>query len=190
MKKYLEDKFLLLRAALIGTPTLVILIIQAATCPITLHSYAHINKVTSNHNECITNECSIILQESLTKEKIFYLCKGEHDLIFNSLLFAGDIVLGLFSVVLTFEIRKRLALDSEYGNYNESAVINLTTMIAIILSSISEAVLILFQLNNIHNGVLLIITVRECLWLYPMSFLLFAPKVCPYAFSYVKQNRN
>ena len=107
-------------------------------------------------------------------------------MIFNSLLFTGDIVLGLFSVVLTFEIKKRLALDSEYGNYNESAVINLTTMIAIILSSISEAVLILFQLNNIHNGVLLIITVRECLWLYPMSFLLFAPKVCPYALSYIK----
>ena len=61
MKKYLEDKFLLLRAALIGTPTLVILIIQAATYPITLHSYAQVNKVTSNHNVYITNECSAVL---------------------------------------------------------------------------------------------------------------------------------
>ena len=49
MKKYLEDKFLLLRAALIATPILVMLIIQAVTYPITLHSYAQVNKVRLNH---------------------------------------------------------------------------------------------------------------------------------------------
>lgn len=101
-------------------------------------------------------------------------------MIFNGLLFIGDIVLALVSVVLTLEIKKRLAMDTEYSSYNESAVINLTTMIAIILSSLCEVVLILFHLNDIHSGILLIITLRECLWLYPMSFLLFIPKVCPY----------
>lgn len=127
---------------------------------------------------CVTNKHFIVaLQDNLGQEKIFYSCKGEYYLIFNTVLFLDNITLGLVSIKLAFDIKKRLNMDQEYSQYNESAVINLTTIIAIILSTICEAVLILFQLNNIHSGILLIIALRECLWLYPMSFLLFVPKV-------------
>ena len=105
------------------------------------------------------------------------MCKGKHFLIFSGTIFIGDIVLGLFSLVVAFKTKKHLPADRKYSKYHESAVINLTTMMAIILSSICEAILIIFQLNNIRNGTLLIVTLRECLWLYPISLLLFIPKV-------------
>ena len=98
-------------------------------------------------------------------------------MIFNTILFIGNIILGLLSVSLALETKKRLSVDDEYRRYNESAVINLTTMSAVVLSSVCEAVLILFELNSLHCGILLIVTLRECLWLYPMSLLLFVPKV-------------
>lgn len=105
------------------------------------------------------------------------MCRGKYYLIFSGIIFIGDIVLALLSLVVAFKTKKHLPADKKYRKYHESAVINLTTLMAVILSSICEAVLIIFQLNNIRNGALLIITLRECLWLYPISFLLFIPKV-------------
>ena len=105
------------------------------------------------------------------------MCRGKHFLIFSATIFIGDVALGLLSLVVAFKTKKHLPEDKKYRKYHESAVINLTTMMALFLSSICEAVIILFQLNNIQTGILLIITLRECLWLYPMSFLLFIPKV-------------
>ena len=105
------------------------------------------------------------------------MCKGNYHLIFRTTIFVGDAVLGILSIVVAAKTKKHLPADKKYRKYHESAVINLTTMMAIILSSICEVVLIMFQLNNVHNGVLLIITLHECLWLYPISFLLFIPKV-------------
>ena len=98
-------------------------------------------------------------------------------MIFDGVLFAGDIVLALLSLILAFKTKKHLPADKKYRKYHESAVVNLTSMIAIFLSSVSKAVIILFQQNHIYNGILLIITLRECVWLYPVSFLLFIPKV-------------
>ena len=105
------------------------------------------------------------------------MCKGKYHLIFRATLFFGGVVLGVLSLVVAAKTKKHLPADKKYRKYHESAVINLTTMMAIILSTICEAVLIMFQLNNVHNGVLLVIALRECLWLYPISFLLFIPKV-------------
>ena len=105
------------------------------------------------------------------------MCKGKNYFIFSGIIFVGDIILGVLSLVVAAKTKKHLPADKKYRKYHESAVINLTTMMAIILSTICEAVLIMFQLNNVHNGVLLVIALRECLWLYPISFLLFIPKV-------------
>ena len=113
------------------------------------------------------------------------MCKGKHQLIFSAIIFIGDIVLGLLSLVVAAKTKKYLPEDKKYRKYHESAVINLTSIMAIILSSVCEAVIVLFQLNNIHNGVLLIITLRECLWLYPLSYLLFVPKVMIYFILYI-----
>lgn len=97
--------------------------------------------------------------------------------MFDAVLFTGDILLGLFSVVLAFKTKKHLPADKKYRKYHESAVINLSTMMALFLSTVCEAVLILFLLNGIQNGTLLIIALRECFWLYPVTILLFVPKV-------------
>ena len=105
------------------------------------------------------------------------MCKGKYYLIFYAVLFAGDIILGLLSVVMAYKTKKHLPEDEKYRKYHESAVINLTTMMALFLSSICEGIVIVFLLNNIKNGILLIITLRECFWLYPVIFLLFMPKV-------------
>jgi len=111
------------------------------------------------------------------EEKVFFTCEGKYYLVFDAVLFTGDILLGLISLILAYKTKKHLPSVEKYRKYHESAVINLTTIIAIILSSICKAVVILFQLFHVYNGVLLIITLRECLWLYPVSFLLFIPKV-------------
>ena len=118
-----------------------------------------------------------IIQDNLAQQKIYFTCEGEYFFIFDGVLFCGDIVLALLSLILAFKTKKNLPADKKYRKYHESAVINLTTMLAIFLSSISKAVIIVFQLNHIYSGILLIITLRECLWLYPVSFLLFIPKV-------------
>ena len=98
-------------------------------------------------------------------------------MIFDAVLFTGDVILGLLSVVMAYKTKKHLPEDKKYRKYHESAVINLTTMMALFLSSICEGIVIVFLLNNIKNGILLIITLRECFWLYPVIFLLFMPKV-------------
>ena len=86
-------------------------------------------------------------------------------------------MLALFSIVVAYETQKHVPKFNNYHKYNESAVINLTTTLAILLSSVCQAVLIIFRLNNVQEGILLIVTLRDCLWMYPMIYLLFAPKV-------------
>ena len=97
-------------------------------------------------------------------------------MIFEGLLFTGDMIFGVLNAVVAFQTKKHLPVDKKYRKYHESAVINLTTMMTIFLSSICEVIIVLFQENS-KDGILLLITLRECLWLYPMSFLLFVPKV-------------
>ena len=86
-------------------------------------------------------------------------------------------MLGLLSAVMAYKTKKHLPEDKKYRKYHESAVINLTTMMALFLSTICEGIVILFLSLHIKNGLLLIITLRECFWLYPVIYLLFAPKV-------------
>jgi len=123
-----------------------------------------------------------ITQDNLAQEKITFLCQGRYHLIFDIVLIIIRTVLGIFSLKVAFETKKHLPTEEKYRKYHESAVINLSTIVAIIPSSICEVIVLLFQLNNIQTGLLLIITLRECLWMYPMSYLLFAPKV-----SYISQ---
>ena len=82
---------------------------------------------------------------------------------------------------MAYQTRKHIPKLKKYRNYHESAVINLTTILAILLSSVCQAVLIILQLNNVQEGILLIVTLRDCLWMYPMIYLLFVPKVNIYS---------
>ena len=124
-------------------------------------------------------ECSIILQDDFSTEEIYSECSGSHEFIFLALIYAEGGILALFTMVVAYETQRSLPKNSDfdYQKYHESAVINLTTMLAIVMSSICEAVLIILQLNNVKDGVLLVITLLDCLWMYPMICLLFVPKV-------------
>ena len=86
-------------------------------------------------------------------------------------------MLALFSVVVAYQTRRHTSKENKYYKYNESAVINLTTILAILLSTVCQAVQIMLRLNRFQDGVLLVITLRDCLWMYPMIYLLFFPKV-------------
>ena len=97
-------------------------------------------------------------------------------MIFDVVLLIYDIILGLLNAFIAYQTKKHLPVDEKYRKYHESAVINLTTMMAIILSSFSKLIVIFLQRNN-QDGILLVITLQECFWLCPVIFLLFMPKV-------------
>lgn len=111
---------------------------------------------------------------------MFFECEGDHYLKFNAAIAIIDIILALLNVVLAFRTKKHLPTEKKYRRYHESAVINLTTMMALFLSTICKVILILFRINNIQDGILLIVVLGECVWLYPVIFLLFTPKVGPF----------
>ena len=108
-------------------------------------------------------------------------CSGKHEYIFLSVTWTEYGVLALFSIVLTYEIKKHIG---SYRKHLESAVINLTTILAILLSSACQTVVIILRLNKVQEGTLLVIVLRDCLWMFPMIYLLFIPKVCSYVVSY------
>ena len=85
--------------------------------------------------------------------------------------------MALVSVLVAYQTQRHSPKQEKYRKYHESAVINLTTIFAVLMSSACQVVLIIFRINNNQEGILLIITLRDCLWMYPMIYLLFAPKV-------------
>ena len=89
-------------------------------------------------------------------------------------------MLALFSILVAYQTQRNSPVQSKYRKYHESAVINLTTALAVLLSSVCQAILIIFRLNKVQEGVLLVTTLRDSLWMYPMIYLLFAPKVTTY----------
>ncbi|XP_065892681.1 gamma-aminobutyric acid type B receptor subunit 2-like isoform X2 [Dysidea avara] len=157
--KYLSDEYLFLRIAVIASPTLVLLIVQSAVFPITLHIITIVN------------------EDDLSVKKIYAVCSGEHEFVFLAVTFTLHAILALFSVLVAFVTQRHIPKIGSYHKYHESAVINLTTILAIIVSSICQAIVIIFRLNDVQEGTLLLITLRDCLWMYPMVYVLFTPKV-------------
>ena len=78
---------------------------------------------------------------------------------------------------MAYETQKHVPKYNKLHKYHESAVINLTTILAVLLSSVCYAILVIFKLNEVQEGILLVITLRDCLWMFPMICLLFIPKV-------------
>ena len=118
-----------------------------------------------------------LTQDNLAEEEISFMCHGQYYFVFNIVLILIRAVLGIFSLKVAFETKKHLPTEKKYRKYYESAVINLSTIVAIIPSSICEVIVLVFQLHNIQTGLLLVIALRECLWMYAMSYMLFIPKV-------------
>ena len=172
--------------AVIVAPTLIVLIVQVTTFPLTLHTVATVNEV------CYIQVMKLKIlnwsvQDDFSTAEVYSECRGRHEFVFSSLSYAENIILAVLSVLVAYETQRHVPKLQEYTKnsvqvptlykFHESAVINLTTILAIVLSSVCQAVLIIFQLNKINDGRLLIITLRDCLWMYPIIYLLFVPKV-------------
>ena len=97
--------------------------------------------------------------------------------MFLAVTFTLHAILALFSVLLAFVTQRHIPKVGNYHKFHESAVINLTSILAIMVSSICQAIVIIFRLNDVQEGTLLLITLRDCLWMYPMVYVLFTPKV-------------
>ena len=106
--------------------------------------------------------------------EIYEDCSGDHEFVFLGVCYIEYVLLALFSILVTYQTQKNIGV---YHKLLESAVINLTTILAVLLSSICQVVVIIFHLNEQQEGVLLVITLRDCLWMFPMIYLLFIPKV-------------
>ena len=106
--------------------------------------------------------------------KIFADCRGDYELIFLGVRYIEYGLLALFSILVTYQTQKNIGV---YHKHLESAVINLTTLLAVLLSSVCQIVLFIFHSKHQQEGVLLMITLRNCLWMFPMIYLLFVPKV-------------
>ena len=117
------------------------------------------------------------LQNDYSTEIIYYECRGEYDVVFLAVTYAEDFTLALFSVLVAYETQRHIPRHNRLHKYHESAVVNLTTLLAVLLSSVCQVVLVIFKLNDVHAGILLLITLRDCLWMFPMIYLLFIPKV-------------
>jgi len=107
--------------------------------------------------------------------EIYVDCTGEYELIFFGVCYTEYVLLVLFSILVTYQTQKHIGVHHEHL---ESTVINLTSILAILLSSVCQVVSVILHLNDQQEGVLLVITLRDCLWMFPMIYLLFIPKVC------------
>jgi len=158
--------------AVIAAPILVLLIVRVATFPLTLHTEV-INEVSAQVVSVICN-LHIYLQDDHSITEMYVECSGKHEIIFLSVAYTEYIILALFSILLAYETQKYIG---GYLEYLESAVVNLTTILAVLLSSVCQVVVIILHINQTQEGELLVITLRDCLWMFPMIYLLFIPKV-------------
>ena len=165
--------------AIIATPILMIVIINVAAFPLRLLTTTIVNAVCYH---VLYHVLMYVLQNDFSTVEIYSECTGSHEFLFLAVAFTETRILALFSMALAYETQKNLPKIGDFHKYHESAVINLTTMSVILLSSVCEAVFIILRLNKVQEGLLLVITLRDCLWMYPMIYLLFVPKVCMQVF--------
>ena len=60
-------------------------------------------------------------------------------------------------MAIAYVTQKNVPKIGDFHKYHESAVINLTTMSAILLSSVCKAVFIILRLNKVRDGILLVV---------------------------------
>ena len=114
------------------------------------------------------------LQDDFTTLEIYRDCSGHYELIFLAVYYTEYGLLALFSLLVTYQTQKNIG---SHRKHLESAVINLTTILAVLLSSVCQVVVVIFHLQRIQEGVLLVTTLRDSLWMFPIIYLLFIPKV-------------
>ena len=157
------------------------MIIHVAAFPVMLLTTTTVNEVCTL-STCVTymvhyTYWMYFSQNDLSTAEIYSECTGSHEFIFLGLAYTMGILLGIFSMALAYETQKNLPQWNDLHKYRESAVINLTTMFAILLSSVCQAVFVILRLSKLKDGTLLVVTLHNCLWMYPIIYLLFVPKV-------------
>ena len=104
--------------------------------------------------------------------------------MFDSVQSFGRNILLCTGVFLAYQTKKYFPKDRKYEKYHKSAAMKLITMLAILPSTLCEVIVIILEVNSAQVD-LLVMALREWLWLYPITFLLFAPKVSLYTYMYI-----
>ena len=118
-----------------------------------------------------------LFQGDASVKTIHMECSGGHEFVFLATSFVFNSILAVFSMLVAFVTKRHVPKIGSYHKFHESAVINLTSILAIMMSSLCQVIVIIFRVNEIYEGTLLLVTLRDCLWMYPMVFVLFTPKV-------------
>ena len=115
--------------------------------------------------------------------KVHFTCRGSHQYVFDSVQSFGRNILLYTGVFLAYQTKKYFPKDEKY---HKSAVMKLITMLAILPSTLCEVIVIILEVNSTQVD-LLVMALREWLWLYPITFFLFAPKVslCMHMYVYI-----
>ena len=85
-----------------------------------------------------------MIQDDATVKKIYAECSGDHEFVFLAINFTIHAILALFSVLVAFVTQRHIPKVGNYHKYHESAVINLTSILAIIVSSMFQAIVSFF----------------------------------------------
>ena len=131
-------------------------------------------QITHYSSHSLNYSLYTFLQDDFTTLEIYRDCSGHYELIFLAVYYTEYGLLALFSLLVTYQTQKNIG---SYRKHLESAVINLTTILAVLLSSVCQVVVVIFHLQRIQEGVLLVTTLRDSLWMFPIIYLLFIPKV-------------
>jgi len=115
-----------------------------------------------------------LLQGDIVTVEIYADCEGDHEFIFLGICVTEYGLLALFSILVTYQTQKHIGI---YYKHLESAVINLTAIVVVLLSSVCQVIVIILEMNKQQEGELLAITLRDCLWMFAVIYLLFIPKV-------------
>ena len=123
-------------------------------------------------------KCFLTLSASLNLlqdvVEIYTDCQGDYEVIFLGICFTEFALLAFFSILVTYQTQKHIGV---YHKHLESAVISMTAILSVLLSTICQVIVITLEKNQQQEGELLVITLRDCLWIFPMIYLLFIPKV-------------
>ena len=125
-----------------------IMIVNVTVFPLRLLTTSTVNAVCCLHMLLSCIKC-IVLQNDFSTVEISSQCTGSHEFTFLALAYAENKILALFNMAVAYKTKKNLPKISDFHKYHESAVINLTTLSAILLSSVCEVLFIILRANKV-----------------------------------------
>ena len=106
----------------------------------------------------------------------YYTYGGDFYGLFLGVLLIGYVMLLLFGMFMAYQIKQNI--KSFYHKYNDSPIVNISSVLALTVSFGSVALLHLLHPTEETIGVLLLIIVlRDGIWMFPMLGFMYLPMV-------------